>query len=96
MARSLKPLARKVLAAASRLSPELPGPSSIRSRCATVMRAAPLVGSFAWAASSLLKNAKPGKVDSPKTSPVERISGPSTGSTSGNMLKGKTDSLAPK
>ena len=32
----------------------------------------------------------------PSTSPVERISGPSTGSTSGNMLKGKTASLTPK
>ncbi|OPZ22736.1 MAG: hypothetical protein BWZ10_00284 [candidate division BRC1 bacterium ADurb.BinA364] len=27
---------------------------------------------------------------------MERISGPSTGSTSGNMLNGKTDSLTPK
>ena len=32
----------------------------------------------------------------PSTSPVERISGPSTGSTSGNMLNGKTASLTPK
>ena len=32
----------------------------------------------------------------PSTSPVERISGPSSGSTSGNMLKGKTASLTPK
>jgi hypothetical protein len=29
----------------------------------------------------------------PMTSPVERISGPSTTSTPGNLLKGKTDSL---
>src|SRR5665648_1219506 len=32
----------------------------------------------------------------PRTSPVERISGPRSGSTSGNMLKGKTASLTPK
>ena len=32
----------------------------------------------------------------PSTSPVERISGPSSGSTSGNMLNGKTASLTPK
>ncbi len=31
----------------------------------------------------------------PSTSPVERISGPSTGSTSGNMLKGSTTSFTP-
>jgi hypothetical protein len=32
----------------------------------------------------------------PSTSPVERISGPSSGSTSGNMLKGNTASFTPK
>ena len=32
----------------------------------------------------------------PSTSPVERISGPSSGSTSGNMVKGNTASLTPK
>ena len=32
----------------------------------------------------------------PSTSPVERISGPSTGSTSGNFSKGMTASLTPK
>ena len=32
----------------------------------------------------------------PSTSPVERISGPSSGSTSGNMVNGKTASLTPK
>ena len=32
----------------------------------------------------------------PSTSPVERISGPSSGSTSWNMLKGNTASLTPK
>ncbi len=32
----------------------------------------------------------------PRTSPVDLISGPRRGSTSGNMLKGKTASLAPK
>ena len=32
----------------------------------------------------------------PSTSPVERISGPRRGSTSGNMLKGKTASFTPK
>ena len=32
----------------------------------------------------------------PITSPVERISGPSTGSTPGNLTKGKTGSLMKK
>ncbi len=32
----------------------------------------------------------------PRTSPVDLISGPRSGSTSGNMLKGKTASLTPK
>ena len=32
----------------------------------------------------------------PRTSPVERISGPKSGSTSGNMLKGNTASFTPK
>ena len=35
-------------------------------------------------------------MERPSTSPVERISGPSRGSTSGNMLNGNTASLTPK
>jgi len=42
-----------------------------------------------------LEEGAPEGVGEPRTSPVERISGLSTGSTSGNMLNGKTASLTP-
>ena len=66
------------------------------SRSATVISTRPAVGSRCPAASCALKKARPKECARPSTSPVERISGPSTGSTSGNMLNGKTASLTPK
>ena len=46
-------------------------------------------------ASCALKYPSPKEAPSPNTSPVERISGPKTGSTSGNILNGKTASFTP-
>ncbi len=45
-----------------------------------------------WLLSMASANVRP----VPITSPVERISGPSTGSTPGNLLNGKTASLTEK
>ena len=53
----------------------------------------PSVGSRSPAASWLLANARPKVRSMPMTSPVERISGPSTVSTSGKRLKGSTASF---
>ncbi len=61
----------------------------------TLMSTVPSTGSGDPAASSALAKARPKVSAMPSTSPVLRISGPSTGSTSGNMVKGKTDSLTP-
>ena len=81
----------------------IPRPNS-RSRLATTRPAGlspsarerktvPLVGSRVPAASSALKKALPNVASMPITSPVERISGPSAVSTSGNRLNGSTASL---
>ena len=51
------------------------------------------VGSHVPPAIWLLAKAMGNEGSMPMTSPVERISGPSTTSTPGNLLKGKTDSL---
>ena len=59
------------------------------------IRTVPDMGSSALAASSAFTKASPVVWAMPKTSPVERISGPKSGSTSGNMLKGNTASLTP-
>ena len=67
-----------------------------RSRLETVISTVPSAGNNCCAASSALKKASPNELAIPSTSPVERISGPRTGSTSGNMGKGKTASLTPK
>ena len=61
----------------------------------TLISTVPLKGSLVWVASWALKKASPTDAESPSTSPVERISGPRTGSTSGNMLKGNTASFTP-
>ena len=53
----------------------------------------PEVGSSLPAASSAFENARPNPVSIPMTSPVDRISGPNAGSTSGNRLNGRTASL---
>ena len=52
-------------------------------------------GSSAPAPSWLLKYASGKLSESPSTSPVERISGPRTGSTLGNFVKGNTASFTP-
>ena len=62
----------------------------------TVIKMVPSEGSNCCAATCALKKASPKESAIPSTSPVERISGPRTGSTSGNMLNGKTASLTPK
>ena len=61
----------------------------------TLINTVPLRGSLVWVASWALKKASPTEGASPSTSPVERISGPRRGSTSGNMLKGNTASFTP-
>ena len=63
------------------------------SRSASDMKTQPLVGSRSPAASWLLANASPKVVSMPMTSPVLRISGPSTVSASGKRLNGRTASL---
>ena len=50
-------------------------------------------GSRVEAASWLLAKAEGKSRSIPITSPVDRISGPSTMSTPGNLMNGKTDSL---
>ena len=61
----------------------------------TVINTVPSVGNSWCAASCALKKARPKESAIPKTSPVDRISGPSRGSTSGNILNGKTASFTP-
>ena len=63
------------------------------SRSASDMNTHPLSGSRSPAASWLLAKARPKVVSMPITSPVLRISGPSTESASGKRLKGSTASL---
>ena len=57
------------------------------------MKAAPEAGSFKPAASHDLAKAAPKPGAEPITSPVERISGPRTGSTPGKRRNGKTGIL---
>src|SRR5436305_10992351 len=59
----------------------------------TVMRTVPLNGSPFDAASCDFANADPNESEMPMHSPVERISGPSTGSVPGNLLNGNTASF---
>ena len=59
----------------------------------TVMKIAPSVGSTLSADSWAFPNALPNESEMPITSPVDLISGPSMGSNSRNLLKGKTASL---
>ena len=60
---------------------------------ATVMKARPLPGSWAPAAAWALANAVGKSWAIPMTSPVERISGPSSESAPANRSKGSTTSL---
>src|SRR3954451_18188998 len=57
------------------------------------MNTVPDLGSGAPADNCAFANASPKFSPTPITSPVDRISGPSTGSTPGNLLKGKTGDL---
>ena len=57
------------------------------------MKAHPLSGRVSPAAIWLLAKARPKVSSMPMTSPVERISGPSTRSASGKRLNGSTASL---
>jgi hypothetical protein len=59
----------------------------------TVMKIAPPNGNSLSAASCAFANALPNDVEIPITSPVERISGPSSGSNSRNLVNGKTASF---
>ncbi len=86
VARMLNPHSAKILAVSTTSGLSLP---------LTENSTVPDVGSLVWVASWALKNASPTLVASPSTSPVERISGPSTGSTSWNILKGNTASFTP-
>ena len=63
------------------------------SRSARDMNTQPCSGSRSPAASWLLAKASPKVESMPITSPVDRISGPSTLSASGKRLKGSTASL---
>ena len=63
------------------------------SRSATEMNTIPAEGSRSPAAIWLFAKARPNVRSMPMTSPVERISGPSTESASGKRLKGSTASL---
>ena len=67
------------------------GLSSSRTETNTV----PLTGTFEPAPSWLLAKAMSKERSRPMTSPVERISGPSSTSTPGKRAKGKTASLTP-
>ena len=87
VARILKPSSWKSLAGSMTLGLSL---------SATVIRTVPSSGNGNWVASWALKKARPKESAIPSTSPVDRISGPSSGSTSGSMLKGKTASFTPK
>ena len=59
-------------------------------RSLTLMKTVPLSGSGVPALSCAFANASPKFSPTPITSPVERISGPSAGSTPGNLLNGNT------
>jgi hypothetical protein len=59
----------------------------------TVMMTRPSLGRCVPAEICALANAIPNESSKPIASPVERISGPSSGSTSGSLLKGKTASF---
>ena len=69
------------------------GAPTALSRSASEKNTVPEVGIRSPAASCDLANAMPTVVSMPMTSPVERISGPSTASTSGKRLQGSTASL---
>src|ERR1700691_4906411 len=56
----------------------------------TLMNTVPLSGSGVPAPICALANASPKLAPTPITSPVDRISGPSAGSTPGNLLNGNT------
>jgi hypothetical protein len=60
------------------------------SRLATDTKTVPSVGSDVPVATNALARAVPASASMPITSPVERISGPSTVSTPGNRPKGST------
>ena len=59
----------------------------------TLKKTVPLAGRGVPALICALANASPKFCPTPITSPVERISGPSAGSTPGNLLNGKTGDL---
>src|SRR3954469_17576859 len=59
----------------------------------TVISTTPSSGNPFEAASWDFANADPNESEIPMHSPVERISGPSTGSVPGNLLNGNTASL---
>ena len=69
------------------------GTTAARSRGATLTNAVPPAGSRLDAATWLLANAAGKSVAIPITSPVDRISGPSTMSTPGNFANGNTASF---
>ena len=62
-------------------------------RSFTLRKTVPFSGSGLPALICAFRNASPKLMPTPITSPVERISGPSTGSTPGNLLNGKTGDL---
>jgi len=62
----------------------------------TLMKTFPWTGSGWPAAICYFAKAMPKLVSNPITSPVDFISGPSMGSTPGNLEKGSTDSLTAK
>src|SRR3954471_24930934 len=59
----------------------------------TVIRTAPSSGNSFDAASCALAKLAPNDAEMPMTSPVDRISGPSTGSVPANLLNGNTASF---
>src|SRR5262249_6730132 len=63
------------------------------SRSLTVKNTRPLSGSGVPALNCAFANASPKFEPTPITSPVDRISGPSDGSTPGNLLNGNTGLL---
>ena len=76
-----------------------PGPVSQRaalSASLTLKTTPPVRGTIWPAANCDLAKAKPKSSSIPMTSPVERISGPSSGSTPGKRRNGKTDSFTAK
>ena len=69
------------------------GTTASLSRSLTERKAAPVSGSRLPAPSQALAKATPKESPTPITSPVDFISGPSTGSTPGKRRKGKTGAL---